>query len=130
MGKQLPLSMLQMLSDANSGHHSWKLKDLNIDYDYLINLKDKTISIKGEANYSKSLENSKYLSETVLLRIKKCLFNLVFTDSDRKIIGIEEIFVKPDSFYYEPFSFEGTVPYDASYYYMSIFYKYYARGNW
>jgi hypothetical protein len=125
-GKQFKAQSLKKLND--SGHHLWKGKRFDIEYDYSIDNKSKTIAFEGMFTYTVPLEKREYISEQVLLEYEYFQLIILFADYCRKIIAVESANIKPGQYLVDPFKFKATVPYKESYAYIHFSYAYRAVG--
>ena len=126
MGKQFKAKSLKKLND--SGHHLWKHKEFDVDYDYSIDNESKTITFEGMFTYTVPLEKREYISEQVLLEYQYFQLILLFADYSRKIISVESANIKPGQYLVDPFNFKATVPYKDSYAYIHFAYAWRAVG--
>ena len=124
IGERLPVPMLQQITPP-SGHHFWKHKHLDIDYDYTIDGQAQTITFNGTIQYNRKPEESQYHSETVLFDIERCEFRLLFTDNNGEVIGVAVENIFPDKNIYETIPFNKTIPYKDTYEYMMFGYYMY-----
>ena len=126
LGKRSPLPMELVLG---SGHHRFELSHFDIEYDYLVSADQESIQLNGFILYNRSVEDSKYKHETVLLNFQTLEIIILFVGDHGNILAIEVCPISTDKSMVDKVHFDVTVPYKEEYIVMSTTYKFYAQGN-
>jgi len=127
LGKWISTGFSEEIED--SGNHYILNESFAIDYDYSINNSDGTISFIGDVKYRKSIEDSKYKHETVLLKYESLVLIFLFTDRLGNVRAVEAEQLPSGGYIMKPVPFELTFPYDPIYKYVRVLMSGYAIGD-
>lgn len=127
LGKTLPSLQWDTLYD--SGHNMQKTKHFDIEYDYVVDHNSQTISFSGNMKYNLTADESKYQSETILLKVTMCEIIVMFTDERMRIIDVKGFFAKSFENIFEPIPFEVKIPFKKEYEMVSVTYQVKYQGD-
>lgn len=121
MGKWFHKAYLRRIEA--SGKHHFRHDMFDVEYDYKTNLPERTLTLKGRLTYVKSIEDSKFKHETVLLRHENLVLVCIFTDGNGTVNGVETANLPVGKTIVEPVLFEVTVPFKPEYKYVLTAYN-------
>jgi len=127
LGKPIsPKFSEQLMELQMSGHHRFDWQNMDITYDYQVDPATQSITFEGIMQYNLSKDESKWKSETVLLKYKTFIIVFIFADPDETIVGVEVKDMPTGIRILDPVSFKVTVPYQNQYKFAVASYSAYA----
>ena len=120
MGKTIPIEYFNMMAD--SGKYIQTDENLSFSYSYDLDREAGLIHLEGIAKYIKSIDDSKYHSETILLNVQMFEVIVFFGDETGKIMGVETFFLNKERNIFDPIPFKVSLPLKKDYKGMRITY--------
>ena len=88
---------------------------MDVTYDYQIDSATQSITFEGIMQYNLSKDQSKFKSETVLLKYTTFIIIFLFADSDQTVVAVEAENMPTGGRILDPVPFKVTVPYHNNY---------------
>lgn len=129
LGKPLPPKFSKQLRPLHDkGHHFFHWPQMDITYDYRVETEARSITFEGTMQYNLSTDESRWKSETVLLRYKTCVIIFLFANADQTVTAVEVKDLPVGRRILDPLPFQVTVPYDPAYAFVVTSFSAYAEG--